>query len=224
MLASEGVLRSDSVVADLGSGTGFLAELFLANGNRVFGIEPNQEMREAGERWLKDYPRFSSLSGTGEATTLPEASVDLITAGQAFHWFDRSRIRVEFGRILRPKGWVVLVWNDRRTEATPFLIQYEQLLRQFGTDYQQIDHKRIDRGVLRDFFGAEPSLKTFPNYQHCDWPSLKGRLLSSSYVPEFGQPGYSEMLSALQGLYGAHQQNGQVTLEYETLVYYGRLA
>src|SRR5437660_4475378 len=159
LIETECGLRSESSIADIGSGTGILAELFLRNGNHVFGIEPNREMREAGERLLAIYTRFTSVAGTAEATTLPDQSIDLITAGQAFHWFDRDSCRKEFMRILRPGGWVVLVWNDRRIDSTPFLAAYEQLLVTYGTDYQQVDHKRIDSAVLREFFKGEPGTK-----------------------------------------------------------------
>lgn len=216
-------LTPASIIADIGSGTGFLAEQFLANGNRVFGIEPNREMREAGERLLQNYQDFTSLGATAEETTLLSASVDLITAGQAFHWFDRERCREEFKRILRQGGWVVLIWNDRRTDSTPFLIEYEHLLQTFGTDYAAVDHKRIDAQVLRDFFGEPPIRKALPNYQHFDLPSLMGRLLSSSYVPDSTEPGHVQMLDALTQLFELHKKDGRVTLEYDTLVYYGRL-
>ena len=216
-------LNRESVIADIGSGTGFLSELFLRNGSRVFGIEPNREMRAAGEALLGSYPNFTSLVGTAEATTLADRSVDFVIAGQAFHWFDSERCRAEFVRISRPGGWVVLVWNDRRTDSTPFLAAYEKLLREHGTDYDQVNHKRIDAAVLRDFFQAEPGVKTFPNHQHFDLASLTGRLLSSSYVPEAGQPGHEEMLAALKLLFDAYQKDGRVTFEYDTVVYYGRL-
>jgi SAM-dependent methyltransferase len=212
-----------SIIADIGSGTGFLAEQFLVNGNRVFGIEPNREMRQAGERLLQNFSNFTSLDATAEETTLLSASVDLITAGQAFHWFDRKRCREEFKRILRPNGWVVLIWNDRRTDSTPFLVEYEHLLQTFGTDYAAVDHKRIDAQVLRDFFGEPPVRKALPNYQHFDLPSLTGRLLSSSYVPDAKEPRHAQMLDALAKLFEQHQKDGRVTLEYDTLVYYGRI-
>jgi SAM-dependent methyltransferase len=215
-------LGAESIIADIGSGTGMLAELFLGNGNRVLGVEPNLEMREAGERLLKAQPRFMSIAGTAEATTLGNQSVDFVTAGQAFHWFDSERCRKEFGRILRPNGWVVLVWNDRRTEASPFLMAYEQLLLAHATDYEQVNHKRIDAAVMSEFFGAEPARRIFPNYQHFDLASLRGRLLSSSYVPEAGQPGHGEMIEALGRVFESQQKAGRVTFEYDTVVYYGR--
>ena len=224
VLKAECGLRTMSLIADVGSGTGLLAELFLANGNQVFGIEPNREMREAGEQLLRPYAKFTSVAATAEATALPEASVDFVTAGQAFHWFDRQRCRTEFRRILRPGGWVVLVWNDRRTDSTPFLPEYEQLLLNYGTDYANVDHKQIDVEILRGFFGADPIKKSFPTSQQFDLPSLKGRLLSSSYVPDAGQPRHTEMLDALQRLFDKHQTGGKVVFEYDTLLYYSRLS
>jgi len=216
-------LTPASIIADVGSGTGFLAEQFLANGNRVFGIEPNPEMREAGERLLQKFPNFTSLDATAEETSLPQTSVDFVTAGQAFHWFDRERCREEFKRILQPSGWVLLIWNDRRTDSTPFLVDYERLLQTFGTDYAAVDHKRIDAEVLGHFFDEPPVRKAFPNYQHFDLPSLTGRLLSSSYVPDAKEPGHVKMLDTLAKLFQLHQKDGRVTLEYDTLVYYGRI-
>jgi ubiquinone/menaquinone biosynthesis C-methylase UbiE len=216
-------LTKDSVIADVGSGTGKLAVLFLENGNRVFGIEPNKEMREAGERLLKHFPLFSSVNGAAEATQLSEHSADLITAGQAFHWFDLQRCRAEFLRVLKPGGWVVIVWNDRRSNATPFLADYEKLLLEFATDYTQVNHRRIDDTAIRDFFHIQPHFKSFANAQQFNFDGLKGRLLSSSYAPEAGQPKHDDMLAALEQIFSTHQRNGCVVFEYDTHVYYGRL-
>ena len=154
ILAEHHGLTPASTIADLGSGTGILAELFLKHGNAVLGVEPNREMREAGQQLLAGYPRFTSVTGTAEATTLPDACADLVTAGQAFHWFDRARARPELVRVLRPDGWVVLVWNDRRLAGSPFLEAYERLLRAHGTDYASVNHAtECSEGVVRAFFG-----------------------------------------------------------------------
>jgi SAM-dependent methyltransferase len=211
-------------VADVGSGTGFLTELFLENGNPVFGIEPNREMREAGERLLQKHELFTSVEGTAEATTLRDQSADFVVAGQAFHWFDRATCRLEFARILRPPGWVVLVWNDRHTDTTPFLIEYERLLQMFANDYKEVNHKNVDATALKAFFGTKPHKAVFPNCQRFDFDGLKGRLLSSSYAPEAGQPRHEEMLAALRKLFDEHQHNERVTFDYDTIVFYGRLA
>ena len=223
LLRNDCGLSPASVVADIGSGTGKLTELLLRSGCRVLGVEPNQEMREAGEQLLKANPRFTSVAATAEATTLPDQSVNLIVAGQAFHWFDRERCRVEFERILKPGGWVVLIWNDRRTGSTPFLAAYERLLREFATDYEQVNHRNIDEEMLRKFFRAEPKPRRFPYSQHFDFEGLTGRLLSSSYAPERGQPKHEAMLAQLREIFDTHQQSGRVAFDYDTLVYYVRL-
>jgi SAM-dependent methyltransferase len=222
-LKSECGLSVQSVIADIGSGTGKLTELFLANGNPVFGVEPNRDMREVGERLLKHFPQFTSVAATAEETTLPNSSPDFIVAGQAFHWFDRDRCRKEFARILRPGGWVVLIWNDRKTKSSPFLIEYENLLKTYATDYSKVDHKQIDDEVVQDFFGYAPAKQFFPSGQKFDFEGLKGRLLSSSYAPEQGQPGHTEMLSELESLFNARQENGNVEFAYDTVVYYGKM-
>ncbi len=216
-------LTRESTIADVGSGTGILSELFMAHGARVFGVEPNREMREAAERLLGSHSSFTSIAGCAEATTLPAQCVDIVAAGQAFHWFDRDRSRAEFGRILRTGGWVILIWNDRRTESTPFLQGYEHLLHDFATDYAQVDHKRIDETVLRDFYRGPITRETIAYCQHFDFEGLRGRLLSSSYAPEKGDPGHEQMLQALAKLFQEHQEGGRVTFEYDTLIYYGRL-
>jgi len=222
LLKSECGMTESAVIADIGSGTGKLTELFLANGNTVFGIEPNREMREAGERLLKAFANFTSTDATAEQTGLPAASVDFIVAGQAFHWFDRARCRKEFARILKPEGWVALIWNDRKTEATPFLIEYEKLLQTYATDYSKVDHKNIDDEVVREFFSYAPMKVKIPSAQQFDVAGLKGRLLSSSYAPDEGQPGHVEMLRDLEELFNRREQGGRVEFVYDTVVYYGK--
>jgi SAM-dependent methyltransferase len=224
LLATECGLTSEALIADIGSGTGLLAKLFLNNGNRVVGVEPNREMREAGERLLASAPGFTSVDSTAEATTLAAGSADFVTAGQAFHWFDRARARVEFARILKPHGWVALVWNERRTTKNAFLADYDQLLATYGNNYVQVKHTLIDSDIIDSFFAPSTwSVRKFDNLQTFDFEGLKGRLLSSSYSPEPTQPSYQPMLEALWELFTTYERTGQVAFEYDTLVYYGRL-
>ena len=223
-LTKECGLNPNSVVADIGSGTGILSELFLKNGNRVFGIEPNRAMREAGEQLLGKYSDFTSVDGTAEATGLADCSVDFVTAGQAFHWFDRERARKEFARILKPNGWVALIWNERLTDTSPFLRAFEDLLQRYGTDYAAVDHRNVDTDAITAFFAPQPfTLRKFENRQVFDYDGLKGRLLSSSYTPEPGHPNHPPMLEALRALFDKHQIGGKVSFDYATLLYFGRL-
>jgi SAM-dependent methyltransferase len=224
LLEEECGLDSASVVADVGSGTGLLSELFLRNGNRVYGVEPNREMREAGEQLLSAYANFTSVDGRAEETKLDDESVDFVTAGQAFHWFDPPHTRVEFRRILRPGGWVVLVWNDRRTSATSLLEDYERLLLEYGTDYREVSVKYAEESMLAALYGpGEIRTRSFDNEQVFDFDGLRGRLLSSSYVPQPGHPNFDPMMRELESLFRRHQRDGRVTVAYDTKVFYGRL-
>ena len=216
-------LGAQSIIADIGSGTGILSELFLQNGNALFGVEPNREMREAGERLLRGYSRFTSVTGSAEATTLSGTSVDFVTAGQAFHWFDRDAARAEFRRIVRPGGWVVLVWNERDETTTPFARAYELLLHTFGTDYTAVTHRNIDPSTLEQFFETDFGVESMPNAQQFDYVGLEGRLLSSSFVPAAGERGFDDMVAALRRTFEQHAVRGRVAFEYETRVYFGRL-
>jgi len=198
--------------------------LFLRNGNRVYGVEPNREMREAGERLLSTYENFKSVEGRAEATTLDGGSVDFVTAGQAFHWFDLEGARREFSRILRPGGWVIAVWNDRRLSGSPFLEEYERMLLEYGTDYREVSSKYEGEVSVFPFFGPnEVRLKTFGNQQSLDFEGMKGRLASASYTPEPGHPNFEPMMRELAAIFERHQTDGRVAVEYDTKVYYGRL-
>jgi ubiquinone/menaquinone biosynthesis C-methylase UbiE len=223
-LRAECQLERSSVIADVGSGTGILTELFLADGNPVYAVEPNRSMREAAERLLGHYIGFQSVNGTAEAIALPSASVDFVTAGQAFHWFDRDKARVEFARILRSEGWVILIWNERLETSGPFAQGYESLLRTYGTDYQAVDHRRIDEKALSEFFIGSFGSRSFANSQHLDLAGLKGRLLSSSYAPAAGHPQHEPMIAELQRLFAGSQESGKIRIEYETKVFFGRLS
>ncbi|MGH8100641.1 MAG: class I SAM-dependent methyltransferase, partial [Chthoniobacterales bacterium] len=173
ILRAECGLKSGHSIADIGSGTGLLSELFLKNGNRVFGVEPNEAMRQAGEEYLASYDSFMSVDGSAEATTLEDACVDFVTAGQSFHWFDQNAARREFVRILKPGGWVVVIWNERLTNTTPFLRDYEALLYKFGTDYAQVKESYPSEQHMLDFFGANAySSHALPNSQDFDFEGL----------------------------------------------------
>lgn len=216
-------LGEGSAVADLGAGTGISSELFLRVGCTVHAVEPNDAMREAAVARLGENPRFRAHPGTAEATGLPAASVDLVVAGQAFHWFDVAAARREALRILVPGGQGALFWNSRRSDATPFLRAYEALLRDFGTDYAQVTHRNVAERALAAFFGGPYESQIFANHQDFDAEGLRGRVLSSSYSPAPGHPRHIPMLAALADLFAAHEENGLVRFEYDTELFFGAL-
>jgi SAM-dependent methyltransferase len=214
----------EHAIVDVGCGTGLLAKIFLENGNQVVGVEPNRAMRRAGEQFLACFANFRMIDGTAEATTLPGRCADFVIAGQAFHWFQPQATRVEFARIVKPEGWVVLIWHDRDLESTPFLRAYEDFLRRHATDYSTVAHNKVaNYEALKQFY--------FPNrmqviiqatQQRFDLQGLRGRLLSSSYAPREG-PAAEAMLKELPELFAAHAQDGQVIFEYWSRIYYGHL-
>jgi SAM-dependent methyltransferase len=217
-------LGPESVVADLGAGTGIFSELLLDSGATVFAVEPNAPMRQAAERRLAGVQGFRAVAGTAEDTTLKAETIDIVTAAQAFHWFDPGKTRKECLRILKPVGAAALVWNDRRTSGSEFLAGYERMLEESAVDYNEV--KRVDReeaAAIRAFFGAQPARAMFANYQELDREALRGRLLSSSYAPKPGHPKYEPIMKRLDELFARHQKDGRVKFEYETVVYYGHL-
>jgi len=213
------LLKKDSVVADIGSGTGILSELFLKNGNTVYGVEPNNNMRKGAERNLQKYPNFTSIDGSAEKTNLKNKSIDLATAAQAFHWFDVEYTKKEFKRILKPNGSVVIIWNNRIKTGKEFSSQYEKFIIKYGTDYKEVrkNEKKIDQ------FQRKLQRKVFYNYQDLDFEGLKGRLLSVSYIPLEGEPKYETMLEDMYTIFKEYERKGKVRLEYDTEVYYGKL-
>jgi SAM-dependent methyltransferase len=223
LLQSECGLTSNRLIADLGSGTGLFSEIFLKNGNTVFGVEPNAEMREAGEQILAGYPNFKSVNGTAEATTLADHCLDFVVAGQAFHWFDRKKARPEFARILKSAGWVVLTWNGYRVESSQMMAAYQSLVAKYGTDYSEVQREVVSVDVESFYAPGLCKRARFSFRQRFDYEGLEGRLLSSSYAPEPEHPRYDAMLRDLRAVFDANKENGQVNFDYETEVYYGRL-
>ncbi|SYX86786.1 class I SAM-dependent methyltransferase [Paenibacillus alvei] len=211
-------------IADIGAGTGKFSKLLLAQGSHVVAVEPNEPMREAAMQELGGIANYRGANGAAEETGLPDHSVDHIVCAQAFHWFDRTAARAEFHRILKPGGKVVLIWNARKLHGTPFLEEYEQLLRQYGTDYERLRHKNISKEALAAFFSPnEMTVATFTMRQLLNKEELGGRLLSSSYAPELGHPNHEPMMAELARIFERNQQNGVVSFDYETEIFWGEV-
>lgn len=217
-------LTPQAHIADIGFGTGIFTRMLLENGNPVFGIEPNREMREAGEVFLAGFPNFKSIDATAERSTLADGSVDFVTAAQAAHWFEREATRREFTRILKPRGWVILIWNERLTDGTAFLVEYEKLLLKYGTDYAQVRHEQTT-DTIGEFFAPGPhEMASFRTQQTFDYQGLEGRVFSSSYIPAPGDPRSEPLRDALRDLFDNHEVNGTVAFDYDTKVFFGRLS
>jgi SAM-dependent methyltransferase len=224
LLGTECGLRAEHVIADIGSGTGLLSKLFLDRGNHVFGVEPNPEMRAGGEEFLRSHPHFTSIDSSAENTTLANASLDFVTAGQAFHWFEPLAARREFRRILKTPGFVMVAWNDRRISESRFGRDYEDLLVRFSTDYSRVRETYPETAAMQQFFGENQlRQRELPNFQDFDFAGLAGRLRSSSYAPKEGHPNYQPMLSQLRKIFDANQVDGRIRMDYTTHIYFGQL-
>jgi len=222
---SELGLSQRNTVADIGSGTGFLTELFVGNGNPTYAVEPNDSMRTAAENLLGRSPNFHSVNATAEATTLTNSSVHLVTAGQAFHWFDARAARKEFVRILVPGGFVALVWNQRRHGESAFSRDYENLIERFRVDHSVERVRNLTDAALKGFFTPNSfDTRLFDNPQPLARQGLVDRLLSSSYMPTPADPNYGELLATANKLFDTHQENGKVVIAHDTHLYYGKLS
>ena len=225
ILRGEIEFDAKNIVADIGSGTGILARVFLENGNKVFGIEPNDDMREVAEETLRSR-KFVSVKGTAENTTLPDKSADLISAGQALHWFDSASAPKEFKRIIAPNGYLCVIYNDRkvsnnRGEKFKIMEDYEGIVKKYSGDRPKVE--RVENEALSAFFkGWRYKKFIFDNEQELDFEGLVGRLASASYMPKEGER-FASMKQDLREIFDENERNGLVTLYYETGVFLGAL-
>jgi SAM-dependent methyltransferase len=224
LLMRECGLSKSSLIADVAAGTGLLTEIFLSRDLEVIAVEPNKEMREACATLTAQYPRLRCADGTAEATGLADDSVDLITVGQAMHWFDLERTRSEFARILHPGGWCAIIYNNRRLAGDAFHEGYEQILIEHGTDYAKVRDNHLDEDRLAAFFAPNAMrIATFENAQHLTLDGLMGRVLSSSYMPQPGHPRHEAMSRAVESHFAEHKADGHVRMKYDCVVCYGQL-
>lgn len=218
-------LKPDSLLADVGAGTGKLAELFVKTGIQTFGVEPNGPMREAAQALLGDYPNFVNSEGTAERTGLPDQSVDFITAAQAFHWFDVKKFRSECLRILKSDGWVLLIWNKRMDERSPFMEAYNTFLENYSTDYNEINLRRINTAHFEQFYGhSDYQMHHLVHYQHFDLDGVMGRYLSCSYAYDAAHPKYDQAMQKLESIYQQHELDNHIKMWYKTAITYGKMS
>ena len=233
--------NSDNIIADIGAGTGKFTKLLLERGLQVVAVEPNDEMRHklleqlstylsaAQSKFkLKSNPSNKTLTvsnGKAEATLLGDRSVDGIVCAQSFHWFDTGLARAEFKRILAPNGYVVLLWNQRDVEASPFMRGYEELFMQYGEHYDKVKHKKVSVESLMPFYGGkQPMLHSFTYEQNLDEEGLIGRIASSSFSVSRHDPRYETFITQIKSLFAQHAQQGHVTMKYRTDVYWGKFS
>jgi SAM-dependent methyltransferase len=216
-------LRSGAAIADVGSGTGKSSLPFLRAGFEVHAVEPNPRMRAAAETELAAWTSFHSLDGVAEDLPLEDGSVALVVAGQAFHWFDQAVARKEFQRVLVGDGGLMLLWNNRRTESSRFLVDYEKMLLDHCPDYVNVGNRHYEDIELEEFFGGPFRSARLQTQQTLDAVGFQGRLFSSSYTPGSGEERRA-LEEASRRLFDRHAVAGKVHIDYDTEVFYGHLA
>jgi SAM-dependent methyltransferase len=221
-LKSEFHLPARAQIADVGAGTGIFSQQLLDAGFQVFAVEPGPEMRSEAEQALSRYALFRAVDGTASDTGLDPLSVELVTAAQAFHWFDAEGARREFKRILKPGGHVALLWNVR-SEAPGFGEEYEKFLHVNSINYGDSSRGSITLSRLNPFFGRDPKMRKFANPQSLTWEALWGRYLSTSYSPRPDSPKFQPAQEALRKLFDRYQNGGAVSHDCETEVFFDTL-
>ncbi len=217
-------LNASSVIADIGSGTGIFTRELLKSGMKVKAVEPNADMRLMAEKQLNSCPNFESVNGSAEHTTLSDGSIDLVTAAQAFHWFDPCLFRKECTRILKKGRFVVLVWNHR-VDSAPLMEENAEVCRKFCADFHGFSGSRTrDPAPFRVFFrsGRYEEL-AFPHDLPLDLDAFVGRNLSASYAPQRGSERYSLFIEALAELFGKYERGGRVLMPNITRSYAGQV-
>ena len=212
-------LTLEWVIADVGCGPGISSKMFLENGNRVIGVEPNDAMREAAHEYLGAFEDFEIINGRSDEIPLNDHSVDMVMAAQAFHWFEPEGTRREFDRVAKPGAPIMLMWNLRQETTTPFLIEYEDFIQRWSSDYHVVKHNNIGDAEVEAFLGDPYEKALFPNKQILDLDGVLGRIVSSSYMPPEGSDSYKPMVIALRELFAKHAVADRIEILYDTIVY-----
>ncbi|HEX4003755.1 MAG TPA: methyltransferase domain-containing protein [Candidatus Acidoferrales bacterium] len=224
LLEERCALTRGSAIADIGAGTGMLAELFLENGNRVLAVEPNPDMRAACEELLPRYPLLTCIDGTAEETRLPEHSVDFVAIGRALHWFDQEKCRPEFIRILSAGGWVVLASQGPHMRSEPVILEFQTIIKEHGLDYARMEHRYdLDSAARRLFAGCEFHEAEFGSPEEMSYEELEGFMLSLSVIPQPGNPGFAAMRRALQEYFARHESGGKIGIPMTCKIHFGHL-
>ena len=216
-------LSPASTVADIGAGTGIFSAQLASTGARVIAVEPNDDMRAEAEKRFAGASNVSVLAGTAEATGIEDASVDLVTAAQAFHWFDCEAFRAECPRILRGNARVALVWNMRVSEA-PVNAACEQVFRELCPRFKGFSGGvRMDDPTVSQFFHGRFEEWHFNNDLVYSRDAFIARCLSGSYAPKEGEDSYDAFVSAVSGIFDEFQQDGSIVVPNMTDAYVGSL-
>ena len=228
-LFSDVEISEKSIIADIGAGTGILSKGLLERGSTVYCIEFNQDMRTKLETSLKNYDNLVSIDATAEATTLEDSSVDFITVGQAFHWFDREKFKTECQRILSLGGKVVIAYNLRVMSGVMTKECYdltEQLCPNLKQNFGHMEYDtNFDKAFFYGFFDEKTlSEKLFLNNVDYDKETFIMKHLSVSYAPNKRDENYGKYVSGLEQIFQKYSDtSGVLVMPHHTMVLVGEV-
>lgn len=224
-LYSDVGFKKESVIADIGSGTGILSELLLERSETVYCIEPNDDMMSIAKNVLENYKGFKPINAPAENTTLVNNSIDFITVAQAFHWFDTDQFKHECIKILKERGKVILIWN-RMDMQTDIVLENEKINRELGSNFKGF-HNGInpdDNRALGTFFkNGKYERRQFDNDLIFAMDNFIGRNISSSHAPKEGDENYNSYISALKSLFDAYSVDDLLCIKNYTICYIGEV-
>lgn len=214
-------LNSQSIIADIGAGTGKLTKQLLQKGSRVIAVEPNDAMRSIAQQGLQEYDTIQIVNGTDVATTLSDQSIDVITVAQAFHWFDAALFQKECARILKANGKVFLIWNMRDENAPVNKETYEIFQKYCLNFYGFSGGIQQDDANITTFFHHDYVIEKFPNPLFFSKDTFLQRALSASYSLKDGDPQFEEYVQTLTALYDKYEKNGLLEVPNDSVAYIG---
>ncbi len=212
-------ITAESVVADIGAGTGILTQEFVGQVKRIFAVEPNPEMRAIATRKLAQYPSCQVVDGRSEATTLADNSIDLITAAQAIHWFDPQAAKKEFHRILKPAGWLAICRNYGTDHE---LGEALQDVYPVETDTETL---MIGKSQPRSFYfeDGEYRRQEYPFKIQVTWEEFFGGVSTASFAPDEGSLLYAEFENGVRKVFDRFSSEGLILQQGVTELYLGQI-
>lgn len=215
-------ITENTIIADVGSGTGKFSKEFLKLGCKVFCVEPNDDMRNTAEKLLSSYPNFISVNGTCDNTALEDKSIDIVTVAQAFHWFDADKFKLECKRILKTGGTVVLAYNHR-VDSSEFVIENAEICKKFCPNFKGFSNKFNDTAIskINTFFNGKYEIQKFPNNLTYSKEKFIERMLSASYSLTEKDNNFDEYIKALEQLFDKYSVDNIVTMPNESFSYIG---
>ena len=222
-LSKEYNIKNKELV-ELGAGTGIFSKIVSSYCQKLYYVEPNADMINKGKDFCKDCSNIEFINKSAESTELPEKSVDMILAVQSFHWFDKTNVKKEVNRILKPNGDFAIIWNDWEADNNTFGKEYFSYISTWnnkltGKKYQ---HKNVDD--RKNFFqNGKYKTYTFSHSKNYTLNMVIGLSKSLSYAPKEGDEYYNEFIEGIIDIFNKYKKDDIVRFDFNTEMYIGKI-